>query len=346
MSTSVYQQVRDYFISRDLFSLDMIPTHCSQKMSRDKLKKYFGENIRKHDVLKYRKKYEKECIEALTEVAKTNQVGGEFWQTRLGTALTSIGSMVYETSERVFQLDNVYSKGKWVPKLEKFLNMLAFTGSFFLPWSMFITFYPSGRKLITDLFSKPGMSSIIAFYCVLYTIRTQEGYDDYFFQEEIVRMIPYINLPKSIIKTFNMPLLIGKVVNETVIQEWYHYMTLNLVSQSSLNKATSLLDSKLTSAFLQSLANALELYINEQKDIYIQKTHEIMSELQARLQLRTRQVFRSVMTEARSGSSTLQITQTGKTRTRRRTLSGSRPETVVAVSQTTQALLTDPSPVF
>lgn len=324
--TSVYQQVRDYFITRDLYSTEMIVSHCSQKISREALKKYFGETVRKHDIPRFRKRYEKECTDALTKIAQENQVGGEFWETRLGSALTNFGSIVYEsmTAERVFELESAYSIGKWVPKLEAFLNMLAFTGSFFLPWSMFITFYPSGRKLITDLFSKPGISSVIAFYCVLYTIRTQEAYDDYFFKEEIVRMIPYVSLPETIIKTLDLPLLIGRVVDDKLIQNWYHYITLNLVSQTSLKKTASLLDAKLTNAFLQSLADALETYINEQKDVYLKRTETIISKLQAKMHLRTRQVFQ-VLNASRS---TIRESQ------------------FFSGSETTRALLADPSPKF
>lgn len=324
-SVSIYQQVRDYFISRDMYSLEMISTHCSQKMTRHQLNIYFGKNIKKHDVSRFRKIYKEECITALTKVSKANPVGGEFWQSRLGTALSQMSTMVYDTmtSERVFQLDSVYSFGKWVPKLEKLLNMFAFTGSFFLPWSVFITMYPSGRKLITDIFSKPGIQSVIAFYCVLYTIRTQESYDDYFFREEIVQLIPYVSLPEVILKTFNMPLIGGKIVDDKVIQQWYHYITLNLVSQSSLKKTSALLDSKLTSAFLQALSDALESYIYSQKDKYVIMLQHLLSQLHSHDRIKPTH-----------SSFTTQWSKSG----------GETP--THTVSQTIRSLLSDPSPIF
>lgn len=258
MSVSVYQQVKDYFFQRDLFTPEYIETECSKSLSRQQLNRHFKTHIKKHDVRKYRLRYTRNCIKSMTELSIASRTGGEFWKKVYATIMT----------ERIFSFNTSI---RWVKNLEVLLNVCWYLGSFYFPWSTYLLFYPGGQKMVQEMFSnKSSVQGIISFYCLLYTVQTNRAFDDVFFQEELLRIIPYVNLPQSILRKVGMP---------TSGKSWYQYITLNLVSDESLSKVTSIIDSKLTSYVLSELAVYLRDLIKESgmEDYLIEILTEISS---------------------------------------------------------------------
>lgn len=221
---------------------------------------YFKIPIKKHEIEKYKEIYKTDCTKALDAFAKTNQVGGTFWDSSIGSKLFDL----LTSSEKLFDLSSYYDKSTLIPQLEIFLNIISFLGSFMIPWSVYILIYPNGQKLVTDLFQRPGLSSVINLFCVVYAVQTQGSFDSIFFREELIRFLPYVNIPSSIIRLLKLPFP-KRFVQPTqrVLSAWYQYITVNLVSPESIRNKLSLLDANLVRIFLNSLSSSLEKFIEE-----------------------------------------------------------------------------------
>jgi hypothetical protein len=243
MSLSLFQRVKDYFIQRDLITPEYILTECGKHLSRDQLNRYFNRKIRKHDVHKFRLLFNQQCTSKLAAYAEATRQGGDFWK---------LVQTVIKT-EQIFYFNSTI---KWVQRLETFLNVIWYLGSLYFPWSTYLLFYPGGKRMLKDMFSKPSMEGLLSLYCIIYTIQTRKEYDDLFFQEEIVRLIPHLNLPRGIMLKLGFP----ENPTET---SWYQYITLNLVSDKSIKNVSSLLDSKLTTYVLTELLVYIQQLIEE-----------------------------------------------------------------------------------
>lgn len=261
--TSVLQQVKDYFISREIFDEFYIQRECSKKISRERLSAYFKKPIKKHELEKYKEIYKTECVNDLTTFSSTNQIGGGFWDSWAGSLLTS---------EKVFNLSSHYDKATWIPKLELFLNIISTAASYMIPWSYYLIAYPNGRKLVTDLFQRPGLSSVINLYCVIYNVQTNKSFDNLFFREELIRFLPYVNIPSSITKVLGMGFEFSQRYNplssfvqptQEVLANWYQYISVHLVSSESLRSRVRIMDPVLVNVFLTNLASKLEKFIEQ-----------------------------------------------------------------------------------
>ncbi len=238
MSVPLYNRVKDYFIARDAISPDFIRSECGKKLSRKQLNRYFDMNIKKHDVHKYRILFSEKCTKKLKDFAEATRTGGDFWKMLYSTVMT----------ERIFYFNSTIA---WVNHLELFLNVIWYLGSLYFPWSTYLLVYPGGKKMLKNLFEKPSTEGLLSLYCIIYTIQTRKQFDDLFFQEEIVRLIPHLNLPSSVLRKFGFQ-------EVPTVASWYQYITLNLVSEQSMHQAGTIVDSKLTTYVLTELLTYLK----------------------------------------------------------------------------------------
>ena len=214
--TSLYQTLREYFIYEDLYTLDFIKGECAKEISWRQLKRLFKVTIKKSEVDVYQKRYRLACEDHLQKLSRAGRRGGKLWN--------FLSDLV--SSEKFFFFSNTYPR---LQNLELFLNTCVFVGSFFVSSSTYLLAFPGGRSLINNLFSKQDLTSIINFYLYIYAVQTMGSFDDFIFQEDIVKMLPYVSLPASIVKTLGLPPSVMQE-GEKVLEEWMNFYASNLIS--------------------------------------------------------------------------------------------------------------------
>ena len=77
---------------------------------------------------------------------------------------------------------------------EILMNIVAYCISMGVSWSTYILAYPSGQKIIRDVFEKTTRAkAIINIFALLMTIYITSGYDDKIFRENLFSFLPTIN---------------------------------------------------------------------------------------------------------------------------------------------------------
>ena len=251
MST-IYKSVKEFFIPvDDVYTPEYISFECGKLMSREALKKYFNKNIKKHDIHKHREMYLEKCTKTINILAESTRHGGDFWKILYSTV----------TSERVFNLERFHFY--YADKLEIFLNItFFFLGTFYLPWTAYILIFPSGQKLVKDLFQKPNIVSYVNFYCILYSIQTTKEFDTYFFKEQVMKLIPYVDFPELVVSQLNLPVFLNVTTQVVSGSPWYRYFSSHLPTGTS-QKVGRMIDEKIMTTILQKLAVLLHESITE-----------------------------------------------------------------------------------
>lgn len=179
-----------------------------ERVSHKELQAYFKMTIRKNRIPHYRKLYKKVCkknrFTALLWGVFSEKYGDgySFEEFKKGR-IVKVGSKA-ELDEgentRIFMslidrlASTVVGEKDFViagnPKLENFLNLIAYASSFFVSWSDYLIYYASGRKIIEDLFKKPSVTSLINIYVIIYAVQLTGAYDDTFFRENFIKLLP------------------------------------------------------------------------------------------------------------------------------------------------------------
>jgi hypothetical protein len=131
------------------------------------LEKIFKVKITRYNYKKYRKNFLKRCNELMNSFEKN-----------------------YNLYDTIFSL---------IPKeceiknraLEIVTNIIIFFTSLGFSWSMYLTAWPSGRKIIKDLFiSTDKVTAITNLIFIIKSVYICNGYDDYFFKRELFNLLP------------------------------------------------------------------------------------------------------------------------------------------------------------
>ena len=181
-----------------------IKTICGSYVSKTKLEDHFQiENIKKHQMHKYREKYREDCIESLLNTIITDEKGRQIFQEEMSilrgitdkSLKTKIKDRLYFYLNSESQIDIPENK-----RVQEFFNILSFINSMRVSWVDYLISYPNGRKIVLDLFSNPGVSSLINFYTVIYAIQMSGGITNVYYLDKIINLIPFVDIPVAILK--------------------------------------------------------------------------------------------------------------------------------------------------
>lgn len=192
---------------------------CKGSISRQGLNNHFGITIKKHDLSKYRALYHTQCIEKL--------LSGEYDKRFLHQSLrlqtirentlfrSSLASIKENASmkvlwefmtklakqEPVFEVEN--------KKIETLMNLTIFCASFGVSWITYLLVFPSGRSIITTLFSKPSLSSLLNLYIFIYAVQLTGVYDKSVYENSafikgIFEIIPFVDIPDALLKSLKI----------------------------------------------------------------------------------------------------------------------------------------------
>lgn len=148
---------------------------CSgdQPIHREFLEKIFKQKIDKNDKPKYRKKFLKNCQELMDMLEDEKHVGFTF---------DKLYSII--PREQIIS-DNI--------PLEMIINFIYFFVSLNISWSDYLLAYPSGQKLISDVFLAPKKTIAIAnILAIVKSVYTMSGKNEYLFKKELFSIFPNI----------------------------------------------------------------------------------------------------------------------------------------------------------
>lgn len=179
---------------------------CESKLSRKEIKSFFKKNhnidVKSREIQKYRDLYVENCIKELS----TNQkklFHSQFNALEPLLKEESIKKIIWDYGKK--SVANFIEPMISIPhykKLEMFINMAVTAHSYVMPWKEYLLLVPSGRKLVADLFDKPGVQSMINFYMVIYAMQMTGAKFDNIYLDQMLDIIPYIDLPGELIRPF------------------------------------------------------------------------------------------------------------------------------------------------
>lgn len=98
--------------------------------------------------------------------------------------INDIHSNIYQYIPREYQIPNKKS-------LEILINLIMFAGSNFLSYSDYLLNYPSGQKIIANVFQNPDdYNALYNLYSIVYTANLSKSYDEKLFKKEFFRVLP------------------------------------------------------------------------------------------------------------------------------------------------------------
>lgn len=197
------------YIDRVKFYLNIgnisdIKTICGTYISKTKLEEHFEiVNIKKHQMHKYREKYKEDCIESLLGEIITDKKGMRIFQEEMSilreiknkSLKTKIKDQLYFYLNSESQISIPGNK-----RVQEFFNILSFINSMRVSWVNYLVSYPNGRKIVLDLFSDTGVSSLINFYMVIYAIQMAGDLTNIYYLDKIINLIPYVDIPAAVLK--------------------------------------------------------------------------------------------------------------------------------------------------
>ena len=143
-----------------------------QPVSRELLERLFKVPITKENKQKYRKKFLKKCKELMEMLEDENHV-----------------AFTFNTLYSIVPREEILPSN--LP-LEMFINLVAFCISMGISWSDYLLAYPSGQKMITDLFLSPKKSIAIANMLMIIKSVYVMGGNEILFKKEMFTLLPNI----------------------------------------------------------------------------------------------------------------------------------------------------------
>lgn len=212
---------------------------CKGTISRQGLNKHFGITIKKHELSKYRDLYLTQCVEKL--------LSGEYDKRFLHQSLRLqtirentlflkslayikknaatirkntlfLKSLAYikenTTKEKLWEYMTKYAKKEPAfeienKKIETLINLTIYCSSFGISWITYLLAFPSGNSIITNLFSKPTLTSLLNLYMFIYAVQLTGVYDKTVYMNSefikgIFEIIPFVDIPDAILKSLNL----------------------------------------------------------------------------------------------------------------------------------------------
>ena len=205
---SYVDRIRFYL---NINNISDIKTICGARISKQKLEEHFGiPNIKKHELFNYREKYKEDCVESLLNETITDKKGRQIFKEEMEalrdikdkSLKTKIKDRLYFYLNSESQIDIPENK-----RLQEFFNIISFINSLRVSWIEYIIAFPNGQKIVTDLFSNPGVSSLINFYMIIYAMQMAGDLTNIYFIDKIINLIPYVDIPDSILKSLGITYL-------------------------------------------------------------------------------------------------------------------------------------------
>lgn len=153
------------------------PEICSGKYPIPKafLEKIFNKKIPREKYDYYRRKFLRNC-ETLTKELNNLFSDNEY--------INDLHSNIYNYIPREYQIP--YKKS-----LEILINLIMFAGSNFINYSDYLLNYPSGQKLVVNVFQNPDdYNALYNLYSIVYTANLSKTYDETLFKKEFFKVIP------------------------------------------------------------------------------------------------------------------------------------------------------------
>lgn len=162
----------EYFRIKDRSEIKI----CSKEIpiTKEFLEKVFKKKIPKEKKRYYKRKFIKNCNELVNFLYDAEYI-------------EEIHSNIYNYIEKEVEINNKKS-------LEILINIILFTGSLTISWSEYLMMYPSGQKILKNVFFSPtDVNALSNLYDIIENVYIKRGYDDYFFKKEFFKILPNLD---------------------------------------------------------------------------------------------------------------------------------------------------------
>lgn len=244
----------DYFLNQSLSQEEI--SECQNK-DLSFLEHAYGKNIRKKFLRKYRKDYERKCIEQKKDLKKFKPQFDLFFNNAKKALFIQqqylVGKLLFipKWVKSFFTLETFLSFMKTVPKQfsmpefatsEMVLNFIFYCVSYGVSWPQYFLFFKEGRDILYNAFFKNELTSILSLAEAIYMVGVTKAYDEAVFRKEFYTAFPDVE---------------KYILNDTSASGIYRSLALFLVGKISFTAFR---------AIVMKLSNEIQKKVSEEED--------------------------------------------------------------------------------
>lgn len=176
--TSLWNRTLEYVGYNSRESLNICKDKDFENVDENYLGQLFNTQVTSENKRELIQKLEEDCENIINTFENSNYA-------------KDIASKIYSFIPREFTYPENLS-------FEIVLNLIMFFVSLKVSWSEYLLYFPSGQKLLYNIFQSP--SSTLYFFTIIKSVYLNKSYDELLFKQEMFKILPNLNsfLPQTL----------------------------------------------------------------------------------------------------------------------------------------------------